>query len=541
MTAGGYGNFFIKITEDMPPEARANAELFQRLWKSCTSHEVEAGEANTHGLVNVCLNAAELTPDVIDPAAFAELGRDGYFLSTYIPSPRHVPYGARKQLVVTGQDLVSTRMGIYGLFRRAFGCEWPAPGVENLARAAFRFEKMKESWKPAFAFREVGFAPAKTKEEAEFRIANGLRPAPIPQGLGRDASYALVPPEKYFDEHPEFYAEIDGKRIALKEAWRKPEEAAARAKELGELCPSAPGLAQVIVEAMRETIAAPADTKDPIGTYRRSRAGWLAQEKVLALTPMRSSRICDCAMCRGLKDREQGPAGAWLTLANDVAEKLEAAFPGEGYRVLIHAFGPWLKPPHALKAASNVIVVLFANECDFSRPLGDKGTPQNLAFAEALGGWSNTCEHVWVADCLTSLNTKGGPFPVIDHLQENLRLYAQHNVQGVYYQARGPAAQGDDFSALKYYLAARLLWDPDAPVDALVQRFVGAYYGAAAPAVAEYMAALKPGPGLTPGSPAQATLIEASDKAAPKLKEAASALDAPFKARVEALIPSEKP
>ena len=55
------------------------------------------------------------------------------------------------------------------------------------------------------------------------------------------------------------------------------------------------------------------------------------------------------------------------------------------------------------------------------------------------------------------------------------------------------------------------------------------------------MAALKPGPGLTPGSPAQATLLEARDKAAPKLKEAATAVDAPFKARVEALIPATMP
>ena len=40
---------------------------------------------------------------------------------------------------------------------------------------------------------------------------------------------------------------------------------------------------------------------------------------------------------------------------------------------------------------------------------------------------------------------------------------------------------GHEFSELKSYLLARVLWNPDADADAVIDEFLAGYYGAAAP------------------------------------------------------------
>jgi len=50
---------------------------------------------------------------------------------------------------------------------------------------------------------------------------------------------------------------------------------------------------------------------------------------------------------------------------------------------------------------------------------------------------------------------------------------------------------GHEFSELKHYLLARLLWDPDVDADAVVKEFLDGYYGAASPWIAKYIAGLR--------------------------------------------------
>lgn len=537
ITAGGYGSLYTLDTEDMPEADRMNGKLFCELWNKTTGQTVETGPENAHKLISVLLGLEHVTADVMDPDIATTLGA-GYYVNTYTPSQRHVPFGATPRLVIAGVDAQRTRTGIYGFYRRAFESEWFAPGVAEIRRANFRLEKRNETVQPAFAFREIAFASTKTPEEAEFRIAQGLRPEPLPPHLGRDSSYTLLPPEKKFDAHPEWYAEREGKRIALKEAWRKPQDAAARSAELGELCPLAPGIADAIVVAIEEIMAAPAGKEDDLLRLRRSRAGWLAAEKVWAVTPMASSQACACAACETLRETEGSAMAPWLTLVNAVAEQLEAKHPGEGHRVLTHATGARQSAPKDLKAAPNVIVVVFTNECDFSQPLAARGTNANVAFVDELKRWERVGPQLWVADCLTALNSTPTPFPSERVLQENLQLYTQHAVQGVFFQCTGPFEHDDDFSALKFFLAARLMWEPDTDARDLRERFLTNYYGDAAETLGEWLEARAGALGLGPRGVAQPGLVAAREAVVPKLKLLVSAGDTdPKLARLKALLP----
>lgn len=534
MNAGGYGNLFTLLADDMPPEARANAELFADLWRKHTGQEIQLGPSNEYGLLNVALGGEGLSEDVLPPGGLASVGSDGFFLNTYTPSPRYVPFGAKKQLVIAGNSPDTTRAGIYAFFRRAFGSEWPAPGLPSLQRAGFRLEKRKEALAPVFAFREVGFTTAGTPEEAEFRLANGLRRQVTTPGLGRASAFSLAPPEAHLAANSRYFAEHNGQRNAALEEWKS---GGPHAPSVGDLCPSAEGLDEVIASAIMECRNAPADSADPLLTLRRARAGWMATEGIWALTPMRPGNPCECAACRAASDREGTAIAPWLALANAVARQLNKDAPEPPLRILLHAAGPHLAPPKSLDADEHIVVMLFTDDCDFATPLAARQSAGNMAFTTALKGWANRARHLWVADHLTAHSAAPVPFPAHRVLQDNLRLYAEHHVEGVYLQATGPFPANDDFSALKYFLAARLLFNPDEDTAALQARFLQAAYGDAAADVRAYLYALQPLPGLSPAASAQAPLLEARAAAQAQLAARLPALAPEITARLKPLLP----
>ncbi len=498
LTAGAYGNLFARDGGEVPPEKLALAELFAGLWHHATGHQIERGPAIKPGQINVALGLEGLNDDVVLATDMAELGPDGYFLSTYSPSPRYAPLGAMKQLVIAGNNPIATRMGVYGLFRRAFDSEWPAPGVADLRRAAYRFEKIREFVKPGFAFREVGYPALGTPDEGEFRMANGLSEVPLGPWRSRRALDWVPAPLGNF-------LTPSGRENSAKQ----------------DLCPSAEGLAEKIAAAILST-------KPTEG---------LESRHVWPISTAQPDLACTCAVCSALSAAEESPIAPWVQLGNRVAKILSEQDAARPHRVLLEVSGAQMTLPKTLQPNDNLIIVLSTAACDFAAPINDDASGENKRIADAIAAWGRTGATVWVVDHLSSLQADPTPFPNLPVLQENLRFYLQHNVSGVYFQTRAPGTTNDDFSALKYFLAARLLFDPDADMDALVERFLTAYYGVAAGEVGAYLRALKPLPGLTPTSTAQSPLLEARAAAQAKLSALLTTLPEDVAARVRVLLP----
>jgi len=502
---GGYSDFFLQRDESTPKETIQAGDLFAALWKEATGRDPEIGPENLHNSINVGLGADVLTTDLFPKAARERIGSEGFYYATYTPSPRFAEVGASKYLVITGNNPASTLVGVYGFFRNAFDCEWFAPAIRQMRRPGFQMSELKAEVVPAFKMRDVVVPDAKSRDEASFRVAHGLRAVSPGAGFGRASAFTLIAPEVLLDSQPAFFAERNGQRRALKDGWQKVPPVGGAPNTPGDLCPSAAGLAEAIVASIREAIdTAPKADEALLLQLRRARAGWLAQEKVWALTPMEDTP-CACAACAALAEREQSPMAPWLALVNQVAVGLDAAYPEEGYRVLIHAEGARRVPPSTLRPADNVVVMLFTNACDFSEPLAKATTPANVDFVDALERWSRLGDHIWVADYLGRVGSSPAHFGNLGALQENLQFYTQHHVEGVLLQAAAAQPHNDDFSALRCFLGARLLWDPDLDVEALTKRFFTHYYGLAAEPVRAYRAALAPhGVGAPGGEPTPA-------------------------------------
>ena len=81
------------------------------------------------------------------------------------------------------------------------------------------------------------------------------------------------------------------------------------------------------------------------------------------------------------------------------------------------------------------------------------------------------------------------PFPNLHVLQPNLRFFVRNGARQHFQQTN--TSPGHEFSELKSYLLARLLWNPDTDADAVTTEFLNGYYGAAGPSIRKYIAALE--------------------------------------------------
>jgi hypothetical protein len=74
---------------------------------------------------------------------------------------------------------------------------------------------------------------------------------------------------------------------------------------------------------------------------------------------------------------------------------------------------------------------------------------------------------VW--DYVIQFNNLISPFPNLHVLKPNIQFFASHGVNAMFEQ--GNREVGGEFAELRAYLLSKLLWNPEANVDTLTERF----------------------------------------------------------------------
>ncbi|MCE9589314.1 MAG: DUF4838 domain-containing protein [Planctomycetes bacterium] len=261
----------------------------------------------------------------------------------------------------------------------------------------------------------------------------------------------LVPPEKYFASHPEYYSLIDGKRTA----------AAMRTQ----LCLTNPEVLAIAKATVREWIA-----KDP-------------DAQVFSVSQNDGGGgFCQCEKCAALAKEEGGQAGPLLHFVNAIAEDIARDHPDKIIDTL--AYLDTRKPPLHVRPAPNVTVRLCSMECCFSHPLD--GCPENVAFMADLRGWSRICRRVSIWDYVIPFYHTLSPWPNLYVLQPNIKTFVLNGATSIYEEANY-FSPGGEMAALRTYIMAGALWDPDTDTDRSIDEFLPAYYGAAAPYLRQYI------------------------------------------------------
>ena len=197
---------------------------------------------------------------------------------------------------------------------------------------------------------------------------------------------------------------------------------------------------------------------------------------MVSLEPSDGTDHCQCADCQAMgrvSDRVFG-------LANEVAQAVAREFPGKMVGLL--AYSAHCEPP-SFPLEANVYVQSTAGFIHGRYTFDEliELWPQhgsNMGFYEYFSVW------LWDFDM-----PPGGRGANVDLIRRRIRQYAQQGATSL------DCESGNNWGlhGRGYYLANRLMWNPDADVDALLDDFYQQAFGPAAEAMRRYYERLDPG------------------------------------------------
>jgi len=347
------------------------------------------------------------------------------------------------RLIIAGGNEKGTLYGVYTFLEKYLGCRMYSPTVKLIpGKSRIALGKINDQQIPVLGFRTTHYRVTWDPEYIEWHKldhdANGHR---TEWGMWVHTFNALVPPETYFEEHPEYFSLVDGKRIPR------------------QLCLTNPSVLQITIQNLRKKIA-----QNPEAKY------WSVSQND-------NRDYCTCEDCKAIDDREGSPSGSIINFVNQVADQ----FPEKMISTLAYEYGR--KAPNTIRPHDNVNIMLCSIEINRDKPI--TSDPTSADFAQDVREWGRIAKDIIVWDYVIQFNHLVSPFPNLHVLQPNLRFFAGNGVSAMFEQ--GNREVGGEFAELRAYLISKLLWNPDENVDTLMSDFLRGYYGAAGQPIKKYI------------------------------------------------------
>lgn len=405
-----------------------------------------------------------------------------------------------KNLVVTGGRPVGTFYGVWRVLNK-LGC-YVLTMDQNVVpeKKTLSSENLDERGRPAFAGRLIfndfpGKAMiAKMPKQAEnaynlFSLRNGTngpqthRTTPYYIGGMYNISHTpqahtlslYVNPDKYFKTHPEYFSmNPEGKRFRPSGAF---------GEKFGSLCMSNRDVWKITLESLRGMIQKDRQT--------RPRENWpfLYDISILDASPY----VCKCPECTAISQEEESEAGLLLRYINYVATEIAREYPDIIIRTF--AYSAVRKQPKITRPAKNVLLQL----CD-EFPLADAYRPLTSRFnvnrLEDLRKWQAMGASLMVWDYWNIGNQYFDPPRVevlIDAIQPDIRLFRELGAKALFLEAERDFVSPQNFYDLEYFLAMRLMMNPDEDAAELTDIFLKGFYGPLAPVMKSWLNELRAG------------------------------------------------
>ncbi len=253
----------------------------------------------------------------------------------------------------------------------------------------------------------------------------------------------FLSPEIYFDDHPEYFALHKGQRVGKN----------------AQPCLSNPEVLEIVCENLKKAMEARPECRF-----------WSVSQND-------NDAHCTCDACRALDEAEGSPMGSLLTFVNRVAER----FPEKTISTL--AYWYTRKPPKTVRPAKNVHIMLCNIEANRGLPIA--ADPLNAGTREELETWEGICSNISLWDYCIQFKNLVSPFPNLRVIPENIRYFRDHSVKMLFSQSN--REYEGEFSALRGYLLAKCMWDPELDGQAVLEDFCRGYYGPAAAPILAYI------------------------------------------------------
>ena len=387
--------------------------------KAWSKYEILLGQNDRLDDLNIGLN-------------FNTLKEDGFLIKT-----------DSMRLIIVGGNEKGTLYGVYTFLEKYLGCRMYSPSVKIIPKQKrIVLADINDLQIPVITFRDTHYRVTWHDEYTDWHKLdhdeNGERKS---WGMWCHTFNALVPPKVYYDEHPEYYAMVNGERMPT------------------QLCLTNPKVLEITISNLRKRIAA-----QPDAIY------WSVSQND-------NKNYCTCENCKVIDNREGSPSGSIIHFVNQVADE----FPDKMISTLAYEYGR--RAPKTLKPRENVNIMLCSIEAFRHLPIAED--PTSADFVRDVEDWSKIAKDIIVWDYVIQFNNLISPFPNLHVLQPNLKFFADHGVNAMFEQ--GNREVGGEFAALRAYMISKLMWNPAENADTIMNDFVNGYYGAAGPVIRQYI------------------------------------------------------
>lgn len=464
LTSGEYADLRIVLSPEATDAEKLAAEEFQFFWKKTTGCDVPVEPTPGDG-VNVWIERDRIPEAYLEQVDFEELGTDGVCIRTFPESP-----GDPKALVLTGGRERGVYYAAYEFLERALGIRWLTPEATHIPEEApeaiphmdiVYAPKLQRRWMSSVdIWRNHG------RDVDRYIRAHKLSTEPDFSSYRGHTFYRLVPPETYFEEHPEYYAMVDGERraIVLEPGDTNPYDEK-YTENRSQLCMSNPEVAEIIAQRIMEDMAAHPD------------------KQIWGVAQMDWGFHCECPECTAIDEEQGSPIGSILTGVNRIADIVGEQFPDNYIHTFAYTYSR--RSPKTLYARDNVIIELCSMGADFARPYTDTASRANRLFAKDVEGWADKAKHLMIWTYPVCYAIYHRPHPNLHVIQPNTKFFIENNVMGIF--AQGKPSPDAELAAIRPYLQAKVYWNPDIDVEYAKNEFLDLYYQEAAPYVRQYI------------------------------------------------------
>lgn len=384
------------------------------------------------------------------------LGKDGLFIKT-----------TGNKLILTGGKNKGTLYAVYTFLDKYLGCRKYSSKVTYIPKQkTIILSSITDMEVPAFKYREVYYRDAYDPEYMDWHKLDSRDQGDKWGSFGHTFD-ALLNAKEYGESHPEYFSHYDGKRHP---------EYTAKGDRLAQLCLTNPDVLEIVCKSLQSQME-----RSPQKLY------WSVKQSD-------NVNYCQCTECTELNEKyvsfspgsriyeAHGNSlyspigqGSLLTFVNKVAER----FPDK--IISTFAYQYTRVPPKNLIPGKNVNIML----CNIETPRNVSIEKGDTSFRDDLIGWTRLTNNIIIWDYIVQFSNLVSPFPNLRTLQPNLQLYRDNGISMIFEQGNGDS--GGEFSELRAYLVAKLLWNPDLDMNKEMDDFLFGYYGDASGMLRQYI------------------------------------------------------
>jgi len=418
-------DYAIIIQSNSDETTERAAQKLKEYWNKVNNSDIEIVNECPFGTIGIYVGQSYINHTLRD--SINTLKQDGFLISI-----------DTNGIFLTGKTKTGNLYAVNTFIEEYLGCMKLSCTEDYIpSKTQLDFKHSLKLYNPAFSFRRTLFKGQHCNAYRDWYKLEELSD----WGMFVHTFNRLIPPKQYYDEHPEYFSLVNGRRL-----------------QDAQLCLSNPDVIKLLITNLGKEIIKQSD------------------KKIWSVSQNDAYNYCECKPCQKMYRKFGSISGAYINMANQIA----SAYPDKQISTLAYQYTR--SAPTKIIPDSNVNVMFCSIECNRSMPLAEDDRSQD--FVKDMEDWSKLTSNIFMWDYVVQFNNYLTPFPNFPVLQPNIQFFKKNGVDMMFQQ--GSNRSWSDLSELKQFLIAKLLWDPEMDVDSLATLFISRYYGEAAVYIKQY-------------------------------------------------------